>query len=263
MFLMVNVFYRVGAGSARPNTSTYVLWVHSGRQTLPLRLIAAIPCPRCGEAFAACNSVPTLWGSFRGLRFRAHTVGKLSRLAIPCPHRGEAFAACDFVPTLWGSFRGLRFRARAVGKLSQLAIPCPRCGEAFAATCHGALKRLTSGYVSLGGFTALGKSPSLMIVNLASRAYHIAVFNTGGSDEPSACTYLQFMSWMANASFILSIAAAQLSSTFVVSAVPTWSSPMPRSANSRRRRCRKPHYIPTRRLREQSQTPCPWRDNRR
>ena len=58
--------------------------------------------------------------------------------------------------------------------------------------------------------------------------YHIAVFNTGGSDEPPACSYLQFMFWMmANASFILSIAAAQLSSTFVVSAVPTWSSPMP------------------------------------
>ena len=93
----------------------------------------AIPCPRRGEAFAACNSVLTPWGSFRSLRFRAHAVGKLSRLAISCPHRGEAFAACDSVPTPWGSFRGLRFRAHAVGKLSRLAIPCPRRGEAFAA----------------------------------------------------------------------------------------------------------------------------------
>ena len=139
---MVNVFYRVGAGSARPNTSTYVLWVHSGRQTLPLRLIAAIPCPRRGEAFAAWDSVPTPWGSFRSLRFRAHGVGKLSSLGISCPRRGEAFQLWESVPTPWGSFRGLRFRAHAVGKLSQPAILCPRRGEAFAATCYGALKRL-------------------------------------------------------------------------------------------------------------------------
>ena len=126
-------FYRVGAGSARLNTSTYVLWAHSGRQTLPLRLIAAIPCPRRGEAFQPWDSVPTIpcprrgeafqpwdsvptpWGSFRSLRFCAHTVGKLSQPAIPCSRCGEAFAACNSVPTLWGSFR------------------CPRCGEAFAA----------------------------------------------------------------------------------------------------------------------------------
>ena len=92
-----------------------------------------IPCPRCGKAFAAWDSVPTLWESFRSLGFRAHAVGKLSQLGIPCPRCGEAFAACDSVPTPWGSFRSLRFRAHAVGKLSRLAILCPRCGEAFAA----------------------------------------------------------------------------------------------------------------------------------
>ena len=31
----------------------------------PLRLIAGIPRPRCGEAFQPWDSVPTLWGSFR------------------------------------------------------------------------------------------------------------------------------------------------------------------------------------------------------
>ena len=96
-------------------------------------LLRRIPCPRHGEAFAACDSVPTPWGSFRSLRFRAHAVGKLSQLAIPCPRCGEAFAACNSVPTLWGSFRSLRFRAHTVGKLSQPAIPCPRRGEVFAA----------------------------------------------------------------------------------------------------------------------------------
>ena len=79
----------------------------------------AILCPRRGEAFAACDSMPTLWGSFRSLRFHAHAVGKLSQPAIPCPRCGEVFAACDSVPTLWGSFRSLQFRAHAVGKLSQ------------------------------------------------------------------------------------------------------------------------------------------------
>ena len=80
----------------------------------------AISCPRCGEAFVglqfaahvvgklsqACNSLPTLWGSFR-------------RPAIRCPRCGEAFAglqfvahgvgrlsqACNSLPTPWGSFR--------------------------------------------------------------------------------------------------------------------------------------------------------------
>ena len=119
MFLMVNVFYRVGAGSARPNTSTYVFVGAFGQANpaptvdcLQFRAHAVgklsqlgIPRPRRGEAFQPWDSVPTPWGSFRSLQFRAHTVGKLSRLAILCPHRGEAFAACDSVPTPWGSFR--------------------------------------------------------------------------------------------------------------------------------------------------------------
>ena len=125
----------VGAYRIRPECVHLSLCMYSGVCDTPLRLIAAIPCPRRGEAFAACDSVPTLWGSFRSLQFRAHAVGKLSQLAIPCPRCGEAFAACNSVPTLWGSFRGLgfRFRAHAVGKLSRLAIPCPRRGEVFAA----------------------------------------------------------------------------------------------------------------------------------
>ena len=123
----------VGAYRIRPECVHLSLCMYSGVCDTPLRLIAAIPCPRRGEAFAACDSVPTLWGSFRSLQFRAHAVGKLSRLGIPCPRRGEAFAACNSMPTPWGSFRSLRFRARAVGKLSQLAILCPHCGEAFAA----------------------------------------------------------------------------------------------------------------------------------
>ena len=162
MFLMVNVFLSCRGGVCPPEYINVCICgcIRAGKPC-PYRLIAAIPCPRCGEAFAACNSVPTLWGSFRSLQFRAHAVRKLSQLAIPCPRCGEAFAACDSVPTLWGSFRSLQFRAHVVGKLSQPAIPCPRCGEAFAAcdsvptpwgsfrsylswsaTCHGALKRL-------------------------------------------------------------------------------------------------------------------------
>ena len=113
----------VGAYRIRPECVHLSLCMYSGVCDTPLRLIAAIPCPRRGEAFAACDSVPTLWGSFRSLQFRAHAVGKLSRLGIPCPRRGEAFAACNSMPTPWGSFRSLRFRAHAVGKLSQLAIP--------------------------------------------------------------------------------------------------------------------------------------------
>ena len=73
----------VGAYRIRPECVHLSLCMYSGVCDTPLRLIAAIPCPRCGEAFAACNSVPTLWGSFRGLGFRAHAVGKLSQLAIP------------------------------------------------------------------------------------------------------------------------------------------------------------------------------------
>ena len=99
----------------------------------PLVIVYVFGRMRYAPTVDCCNSVPTPWGSFRGLRFRAHAVGKLSRLAIPCPRCGEAFAACDSVPTPWGSFRSLRFRAHAVGKLSRLAILCPRCGEAFAA----------------------------------------------------------------------------------------------------------------------------------
>ena len=98
-------FYRVGAGSARPNTSTYVFVGAFGQ---------ANPAPTVD----CCDSVPTLWGSFRGLGFRAHAVGKLSRLAIPCPRRGEVFAACDSVPTPWGSFRSLRFRRARCSELS-------------------------------------------------------------------------------------------------------------------------------------------------
>ena len=138
-------FYRVGAGSARLNTSTYVLWAHSGRQTLPLRLIAAIPCPRRGEAFQPWDSVPTPWGSFRGSRFRAHAVGKLSRLAILCPRRGEVFAACDSVPTLWGSFRSLRFRAHAVGYLSWSLEEAQRCVTAGERSEPAVIQTLNSG----------------------------------------------------------------------------------------------------------------------
>ena len=99
----------------------------------PLVIVYVFGRMRYAPTVDCCNSVPTPWGSFRSLRFRAHAVGKLSQLAIPCPRRGEAFAACNSVPTPWGSFRSLRFRAHTVGKLSQPAIPCPRRGEAFAA----------------------------------------------------------------------------------------------------------------------------------
>ena len=99
----------------------------------PLVIVYVFGRMRYAPTVDCCNSVPTPWGSFRSLRFRAHAVGKLSQLAIPCPHCGEAFAACDSVPTPWGSFRSLQFHAHAVGKFSQLAIPCPRRGEAFAA----------------------------------------------------------------------------------------------------------------------------------
>ena len=113
----------VGAYRIRPECVHLSLCMYSGVCDTPLRLIAAIPCPRRGEAFAACDFVPTVWGSFRGLRFRAHGVGKLSHLAISCPRCGEAFARCDFMPTAWGSFRILRFRAHSVGRFSHLAIP--------------------------------------------------------------------------------------------------------------------------------------------
>ena len=99
----------------------------------PLVIVYVFGRMRYAPTVDCCNSVPTPWGSFRSLRFRAHAVGKLSQLAIPCPRCGEAFAAWDSVPTPWGSFRGLQFHAHAVGKFSQLAIPCPRRGEAFAA----------------------------------------------------------------------------------------------------------------------------------
>ena len=113
----------VGAYRIRPECVHLSLCMYSGVCDTPLRLIAAIPCPRRGEAFAACDSVPTLWGSFRSLQFRAHAVGKLSSFGNPCPRRGEAFQLWESVPTPWGSFRGLQFCAHVVGKLSQPAIP--------------------------------------------------------------------------------------------------------------------------------------------
>ena len=80
------------------------------------------PCPRRGEAFQLWEFVPTPWGSFPALGFRAHGVGKLSSLGISCPRRGEAFQLWESVPTLWGSFPALGIRAHTVGKFSSFGI---------------------------------------------------------------------------------------------------------------------------------------------
>ena len=95
-----------------------------------------IPCRSCVESFQPWDSVPTLWGSFPALGFRAHSVGKLSSLGIPCPRRGEAFQPWDSAPTLWGSFPALGFCTHAVGKFSSFGIPSCTVQEAFATTCH-------------------------------------------------------------------------------------------------------------------------------
>ena len=112
----------VGAYRIRPECVHLSLCMYSGVCDTPLRLIAAISCPRRGEAFASCDFVPTAWGSFRILRFHAHGVGKLSHLAISCPRRGEAFQPWDFVPAPWGSFPALGIRAHGVGKFSSFGI---------------------------------------------------------------------------------------------------------------------------------------------
>ncbi|MDM8305990.1 hypothetical protein [Phocaeicola salanitronis] len=130
----------VGAYRIRPECAHLSLCMYSGVCDTPLRLIAGIPCPHRGEAFQPWDSVPTPWGSFPALGFRAHAVGKLSSLGILRPRCGEAFQPWDSAPTLWGSFPASGFRAHAVGKLSSFGIPCDLPPRLI--SCHRALKRL-------------------------------------------------------------------------------------------------------------------------
>ena len=79
----------VGAYRIRPECAHLSLCMYSGVCDTPLRLIAGIPCPRRGEAFQPWDSVPTLWGSFPALGFRAICL-RASFLAIE-PLQGSAY----------------------------------------------------------------------------------------------------------------------------------------------------------------------------
>ena len=97
MLLMVNVFYHVGAGSARPNTSTYVFVGAFGQ---------ANPAPTVD----CCNLPLPMGGRFRSLQFAAPSGRTVSQPAICRSQREDSFAACNLPLPAGGRFRGLHFR---------------------------------------------------------------------------------------------------------------------------------------------------------
>ena len=86
------------------------LWVHSGRQTLPLRLIAAICRSRREDDFATCNLPLPTGGRFRSLQFAAPDGRTVSQPAICRFQREDGFAACNLLLPMGGRFRSLHFR---------------------------------------------------------------------------------------------------------------------------------------------------------
>ena len=86
------------------------LWVHSGRQTLPLRLIAAICRSQWEDGFAACNLPLPTGGRFRSLQFAAPNGRTVSQPAICRSQREDSFAACNLPLPTGGRFRSLHFR---------------------------------------------------------------------------------------------------------------------------------------------------------
>ena len=86
------------------------LWVHSGRQTLPLRVIAAICRSRREDGFAACNLPLPAGGRFRSLQFVAPGGRTFSQPAICRSRQEDVFATCNLPLPAGGQFRSLHFR---------------------------------------------------------------------------------------------------------------------------------------------------------
>ena len=99
---------------------------------------------------------------------------------------------------------------------------------------------LTSGYVSLGGFTALGKSPDRSITSDYKSEFSITLdcksSVTGGAycfcnvsgASPLPVTYRQSVPALVNATFMAFMASVQSPLvTLVVPPLLVWSSPMP------------------------------------
>ena len=147
---MVNVFYHVGAGSARPNTSTYVfvgafgqanpaptvdccnLPLPAGGRFRSLQFVApggrtisqpAICRSRREDGFAACNLPLPTGGRFRSLQFVAPGGRTFSQPAICRSRQEDVFAACNLPLPTGGRFRSLQFAAPNGRTISQLALP--------------------------------------------------------------------------------------------------------------------------------------------
>ena len=160
MLLMVNVFYHVGAGSARPNTSTYVFVGAFGQANpAPTSDCCNLPLPTGGrfrslqfaapngrtfsqpaicrsrqeDVFAACNLPLPAGGRFRSLQFAAPGGRTFSQLAICRSRREDSFAAYNLPLPTGGRFRSLQFAAPNGRTFSQLAICRSRWEDGFAA----------------------------------------------------------------------------------------------------------------------------------
>ena len=77
---------------------------------------SAICSPVAGEAFAECESFPSSWASFRGVRIVPQQLGRLSRSANRSPATGQVFAERESFPSSWASFRRGTNRSPAAGR---------------------------------------------------------------------------------------------------------------------------------------------------